>query len=332
MSLDVSVIVPIFNTEKYLDRCINSLLKQQHKSMEIILVNDGSTDNSPQLCDEYASLYSNIKVFHKPNGGLSSARNAGLREARGKYVSFIDSDDYITENMMGDMFSIAKNELAEIVVTGRIDVYGESESYSKAFNCNEEKKYSKEDAICCLLTRKEIDVSVCDKIFLRNLFNDVEFPEGESNEDLAVIFQLIDKCQKIVHTKTADYYYFHRENSISQSMDIKAINILMKNVRNVVNFINCKYNNHNSKALFFQGYWFMVAYHNVMKKVASTGQIKEKENEIIKEINRFIIPNYYKLIRFKYGDIIIKTQLFLCKYNLYLYIIKMIHKFTSKKK
>ena len=132
----ISVIVPVYNVEQYLERCVDSIINQTYKNLEIILVNDGSTDNSGQLCDELAKKDSRIRVIHKENGGVSEARNFGVKEISGEYVIFIDSDDYINKRMINVLYSQIKLEEADVSVCGVMNVY-ENNHIPQARNINE---------------------------------------------------------------------------------------------------------------------------------------------------------------------------------------------------
>ena len=166
----ISVIVPVYNVELYLKRCVDSILEQTYKNLEIILVDDGSTDNSGVICNTYAQVDNRIKVIHKKNGGLSDARNKGLDIANGKYVSFIDSDDWIEKSMYLDCISSLERYKANIIICRRYRAYDD-----KRKNIEEYKRYplnclmSTEDALSNFMTFSGFDMSFCDKIFERRL-------------------------------------------------------------------------------------------------------------------------------------------------------------------
>ena len=214
--MKLSVIVPVYNIKQYLERCIDSILEQTFVEYELILVDDGSTDGSGELCEDYKKIDNRIKVIHKKNGGLSSARNAGLKVANGDFISFIDGDDYIENRMYEVMVDAAERTKKDIVVCGRITHL--NDNWQKVdFNVSNEVIYSRKEAIKEILLMENIDVSACDKIFRRELFEKIRYPEGEINEDAAIIFELLKSANGIVQVGTPFYHYVYRGNSISKS-------------------------------------------------------------------------------------------------------------------
>lgn len=212
----LSVIVPIYNVEPYLDRCVQSIVEQTYKDLEIILVDDGSTDSSPKMCDIWAQKDNRIKVIHKKNGGLSSARNAGIDIAQGEVLSFIDSDDFIELDMYETMITAMQDYGKDIACCGRIvDLWGEREK--REFSISGPKVYSREEAMKEVLCLRDIDVSACDKVYKKKLFDDLRYPQGKISEDAAIIFQLLDKANGIIHVGRDFYHYIFRKSSISKS-------------------------------------------------------------------------------------------------------------------
>ena len=177
---DISVIVPVYNVEKYLEKCIDSILSQTFKNFEIILVDDGSTDSCGIICDEYERLDNRVKVIHKINGGLSSARNSGLEIASGEYVAFVDSDDWIDKNMYQELYNEAKKNNADIVQCKFIKAKDENVSiYNNEFN--EVEVIGNLDALCNLYNERCIETVVTwNKLYKRYLFNDIVFPQWKN--------------------------------------------------------------------------------------------------------------------------------------------------------
>ena len=214
--MKLTVIVPVYNVEKYLSKCIQSILGQSFKDFELILVDDGSTDNSGIICDQLAQTDTRIFVIHKSNGGLSSARNCGLSKASGEYISFIDSDDFIEDDMYITMLEAMERTGKDIAVCGRIThLWGKKEKTE--FTLNRELEFTREEAIREVLLLRNIDVSACDKIYRRNLFENIKYPEGKVSEDAAIIFELLGYANGVVHVGHSFYHYVYRKNSISKS-------------------------------------------------------------------------------------------------------------------
>jgi glycosyltransferase involved in cell wall biosynthesis len=206
----ISVIVPIYNVEIYLEKCLNSIINQTYKNLEIILIDDGSPDNCGKICDEYAKKDKRIKVIHKPNGGLSDARNTGLDIAKGEYIAFVDSDDYIAEEMCEELLDIAQKEEADIVVCGVYDVRKEGIT---VFDRN--LNVSDKDTILYQIFTDYYPSYSWNKFFKAHLFSEIRFPHIKF-EDLFIMPTLILAAQKISFTPKA-YYYYNRtnENSIT---------------------------------------------------------------------------------------------------------------------
>ena len=201
----VSVIVPVYNTENYIEKCLNSLVNQTLEDIEIIVINDGSTDDSENLIDKFIGKYPNkIKYYKKENGGLSDARNYGLNYVTGEYIGFIDSDDYIELSMYEKMYNLAQNEQADIV---ECDFTWEYPDKIKIDTGIEYK--DKED----LFTNSR--VMACNKIFKKDIIDDIKFPKGLRYEDVEFFYKLLPNVNKIAVLKEPLYYYIQRESSIS---------------------------------------------------------------------------------------------------------------------
>lgn len=209
----ISIIVPIYNVEKYLNKCIDSIISQTYKNIEIILVDDGSPDNCGKICDEYAKKDNRIKVIHKHNGGLSDARNAGTSVAKGKYLTYIDSDDFVTNDYCEFLYNNIKKTEADISICKHYIMF---EDGSK-INTGTGKKYlmNKEEAFMRLLYSDDLDVSAWGKLYKREVMENIFFPKDRLYEDSATTYKLIDKCKCIVFESKPKYIYAVRKNSIT---------------------------------------------------------------------------------------------------------------------
>lgn len=209
----VSIIIPVYNVEKYLNKSIQSAVEQTYKKIEIILVNDGSKDSSGEICDRWQRHDQRIKVIHKENGGLSSARNAALDLCKGDFVYFLDSDDYIEENTIEIMLQDAYDTGAQIVEAPFVHIYD-----NKIICRSNLKKMiimSTVDAIRYDLSGEGGAVSSCSKLFDARIFSEYRFAEGKLNEDHFAIVDLLSKAQIIAIEPKALYYYTHRKSSIT---------------------------------------------------------------------------------------------------------------------
>ena len=225
MGEKISVIVPVYNVEQYLERCVDSIINQTYTNLEIILVNDGSTDNSGKLCDELAKKDERIRVIHKENGGLSDARNRGIDEAESDLVGFIDSDDYIDSDMYEVLLKNLNDTDADLSMCALYDVYNNT---PEAQVTNKETwKLSSEQAIRMVMEAKILSVTAVNKLYRKSLFTDLKFEVGKIAEDAFIMIKLLDKCEKIVATNEKKYYYVHRENSITtQKFSTKFLNVI----------------------------------------------------------------------------------------------------------
>lgn len=240
MSELISVIVPIYGVEEYLKKCVNSIANQTYKNLEIILVDDGSPDKCPEICDDFAKRDSRIKVIHKKNGGLSDARNAGIDCANGEYFVFVDSDDWVENTMVEHLLAACKKYDVKLASCARYITDGNSIN-TVAFNGNEQA-YTAEEALNKILSGKAIDVAVWDKIYARRVFDDIRFPVGENNEDLAVFYKIIDIAGKIAHCGTIEYYYRNRPGSITKlEYSIESRKVIEKNLNAIEVLVDRKY-------------------------------------------------------------------------------------------
>lgn len=217
LSDKISIIVPIYRVENYIGKCIDSIIRQTYNNLEIILVNDGSPDNCGKICDEYAKLDNRIKVIHKENGGLSDARNVGIEAASGKYIAFVDGDDYIHPQMYELMYnSIIENDADISVCRYKSVKEEESEKYEQINNVEWVVLESDKDKFEYSLGPNTI---VCftvawNKLYKAEIFNDICYPYGKIHEDEFTTYKTIERAKKIVYTDNELYYYVQRDGSI----------------------------------------------------------------------------------------------------------------------
>ena len=210
----VSVIVPVYNVEKYLKKCLDSLVNQTLKDIEIIVVNDGSPDNSDKIIEKYAQKYKNIKAYTKENGGLSDARNYGLKKATGDYIAFVDSDDYVSKDMYKKMYEKAINGNFDMVVCDINYVYENSEEIKRAYS------NIKMDTTNIKKTMINIYPAAWNKIYKKKLFKTgIEFKKGVWFEDVEFIYRLLPHVKTIGVINEPYNYYMQREGSITSSID-----------------------------------------------------------------------------------------------------------------
>lgn len=215
----ITVIVPVYNTKEYLPRCVEGIMAQTYGNLEIILVDDGSTDGTGDLCDAYAGKDERIRVFHKANGGSSSARNYGLERATGEYVGFVDSDDYVEPDTYERMMRGIIETGISIAQIGRDEIDEDGNRLPDV--CvppSEEKIYSKEEFMKELLLHKG-DCSFCTKLLRRDLFQNNRFPEGRLNEDFYLMIHLLTEVEGVLSLPERGYHVFYRMGSNSRKKD-----------------------------------------------------------------------------------------------------------------
>lgn len=294
----ISVVVPVYKVEEYLSTCIESIIRQTYKSLEIILVDDGSPDNCGKICDEYAIKDKRIRVFHKQNGGLSDARNFGISVATGKYIAFIDSDDFISD----DFFEVLLREVeANDCDIAECGVFKFSNEQSLCLESSEDtNKVMTSDAWLVETRMKDfISVIACNKIYKRTLFHDIQYPVGRKFEDEATTYKLVYRAKKIARTTKKMYFYRQREGSITQStLTEKALNDKTLAFRERISFFKEKQEDRYES--FTKAKYCILLISAIKETFIKNDINKQKEIyadvfEIYKDIIKKKIPIKYKL-------------------------------------
>lgn len=209
----ISIIIPVYNVEQYLEACIESVIKQSYSNIEIILIDDGSTDSSGAMCDALKLKDSRIRVLHKKNGGLSDARNFGIENAEGDFMVFVDSDDIVSDNFVEYLYALVKDTETDIGICDPIHCYpGENTDFVKETN---RSIFKSEDAIAEMLYQKSFLVAAWGKIYKRKFFQNIRFPFGMLFEDSAIMYKVFEQAESIVYGDAKLYGYMHREGSIT---------------------------------------------------------------------------------------------------------------------
>ena len=211
--MKLSIIIPVYNIIKYLDRCIRSIVSQSFDDFEILLIDDGSTDDSGGFCEDWKGLDKRICVFHKPNGGVSSARNLGLEKAEGEFITFVDGDDYILPGMYERLMTLQVEHDADIAICGFANEQKDG-SFVPNYSCNEVKILSQQEQVSCLLSNTYYTCSCCDKLFRRELVNNLRFDEKITHyEDLLFCYEAMKHSKKAVFIAEAFYRYCTNDSS-----------------------------------------------------------------------------------------------------------------------
>ena len=217
----ISIIIPVYNVEKYLEECVESVVKQTYKNLEIILVDDGSTDNSGKICDNYAVKDKRIKVIHKENGGQSDARNAGLDICTGDFIGFIDSDDYVEADMFETLIKNIYENDADIVSCRWFTEYVNNKIKD---GIGQRYILNNDDIIIRGFGENLLSCGVWDKLFKKDVFESMRFPKGKIFEDTYINIKIFLNVSKVVIIPDALYHYRQRKSSVSHDVDYKQLN------------------------------------------------------------------------------------------------------------
>lgn len=324
MEEKITIIVPVYNVEKYIKKCIQSIINQTYPNIEVILVNDGSTDNSGKICEEFAKQDKRIIVINKQNGGLSDARNKGIEIATGKYIGFVDSDDCIKENMFEILYNNLKQTNADISVCSFVKVNEQGELIDKKSQIDKKEilEYNKQQAMGQLVSEK-IGSYAWNKLYKKEIFNNIIFPLGRKMEDLAIMYLLFEKANKIVVTNETGYYYLQRKNSILGNVNLKLITDLQYFVNQRYHYILTNYPELKDKCIINRLENIHIYHRNLCeikeKKAFSAKEFIEeykfyKEN--LKCFRKKVFENKSRVFKIEYMLLYVNRNLFKYYYGL----------------
>jgi glycosyltransferase involved in cell wall biosynthesis len=290
MKPEISIIVPVYNVEDYLEDCLNSILVQSFQNFEVILVNDGSTDRSGSICDDYAKKDDRIKVVHQEYQGVSSARNVGIANAEGEFIGFVDSDDRIDIHMYKTLYELCKETGSHISICklGReIDgklINEESQEFIKEMD--------KEDGLRELFRGILFRFSLCNKLFKKSCFKDIVFPEGRIHEDLATTYKLFAAAEKSIYMNYIGYIYVKRQNSILTSkFNEKRLDAFVAWCE-IISFITNKYHQLLPVVFSAYGFWSVDNIFYVLNQVEQ----KADRKKYLRKIQKYLRLYYKHLI------------------------------------
>ncbi len=296
----ISVIIPAYNVLPYLERCVKSVVCQTYKDLEIILVNDGSTDGTGSLCERLAETDSRIKVVHKENGGLSDARNAGIDVAEGEFYSFIDGDDYIEPDTYEAMIAQMQDAGVSIVEGGMAST--DEQGNTTIHMCPERRKLSKEEAFINLFgTEKYIMESSCDKLFRSALFEHIRYKKGIINEDMELLPRVLDLCDSVVLLNKVIYHYIKRPGALTTSGYSLKRHEAIRIERDIYLMCKEKYPKLRPHASFYELKSLFVMLDNLWKCDNRKKFRKQEFGLRCRILSVFIRCNRWKEIRKQYG-------------------------------
>lgn len=302
----ISVIVPIYNVEEYLRECLDSLINQTYANLELILVNDGSKDNSYEIAKGYVLKDERIKLYTKENGGLSDARNFGLERATGKYIGFIDSDDKAFPNQFERLYQLIKENDSDMSMCSYLRSNEELSDNKIKINTYEI------DEIYDDIILDNINAHVWDKLYKREFFDEIKFPKGLHFEDLAIFYKMAFNMKRITISNEQLYWYrVDRDDSITQNKDNSLFNsiCIAQISREKTDFAYKKNLNVKDQVLKMSAKYNTDTYRNIKKQY--------KFNEELEVIKSYLIKYYKDIMSNKHIDIIKKTFTFLIKHGLY---------------
>lgn len=305
----ISVIVPIYNVEKYLARCVDSIVNQTYKNLEIILVDDGSPDLCPQMCDDYAEKESRIKVVHKKNGGLSDARNAGMAVATGEYISFIDSDDYVSDDFFGCLLDVMNKENSDIAECSVVKLY-EDNRFDEFSDDLSVKTYDTQDAMSALIAENPFHQHVWNKLYKTELVKDIPYAVGKLNEDEFWTYRVFGRANKVARLNKTMYYYFQRSSSImGVGYNIRRLDAL-EGKANRQKYIENNFPELSTQAKIDLYGSCMFAYQSVLKFMS--GADKKKALELIRKYRKMYNLSFDEI---KLADRSARKYFYLAKCN-----------------
>lgn len=286
----ISIIVPVYNVEQYIERCLESIINQTYKNIEIILVDDGSTDKSGIICEKYANRDQRIKVIHQENNGLSSARNKGLDIASGKYIGFVDSDDWISKDMYYILLTIALKYNADIVECGYQKIY-DDRNYPKnnSIKISEDKIFIMDNIEALYEEMKwgKFTSIACNKLYKKNLFSEYRYPVGKTHEDEYLTYQLLYSSTILVSINEIKLYYYlqKRQGAITSRFTEKNLDIYDAYEEKTLFFYNnirIMYENMLNNFLWLIFYLiYQCEIHNIRCEKINKIYTKTKENKKI---------------------------------------------------
>ncbi|MDB7979350.1 glycosyltransferase family 2 protein [Faecalicoccus pleomorphus] len=309
--MKLSIIVPVYQVEAHIDECITSILDQTFRDFELILVDDGSLDRCPAICDAYAQKDSRIRVIHQKNQGLSAARNTGLQAARGDYIGFVDSDDFIEASMYEKLLDNLEREKADISVCGRYKVWGDKKIQEQKSNVYKVMDSAQALALMNTNVLGYFDVAAWDKIYKRSCFKGIEFPEGKLCEDWFVMYKLFFNARRIVYDSIPLYNYRQRTGSITHGKKVNTMSLEAS--LEVLNFVRTQQPQYVREAQFA----YVFAGIGVIDNYIEQSSIDRKSiDAVYKKIRPYLQTTYrYPGLKGKR-----KVQLFMVKKAMPLYI------------
>lgn len=312
----ISVIVPVYNVEQYLPKCVDSLLAQTYRNLEIILVDDGTRDASDAICDAYAEKDPRVKVIHKENGGLSSARNAGIDIAKGEYLGFVDSDDWIEPETYETLLSVAQKYDVKMVCGGRYNVNDATGERTVGLCPEKEEVIPAEELLRRIFLWDNVDSAAWDKLYHRSLFREIRYPLGKIVEDVPTTYRIALDAGKIAMCDKPFYNYLYRANSITTSRISEKTFHFAEHTKKMYPFICENYPQLRNQARYFRVRSLIHSIERVEQaEAADRERFSQKNQEEQKELRKhtlFLLTTPYFGNREKIRTLLLAFGLYGC--------------------
>ena len=285
----ISVIIAVYNIEKYLQRCMNSVLEQSFQDQEIILVDDGSTDNCSAICDRYSEIDSRVKVIHQHNQGLSAARNAGTQIATGEWITYVDGDDYVHPLFLERLYSCAVKTNADVIICCSKRIKNEDIATFSSLPRLRKKSFNGETALKTMLYQKKFDVSAWGKLYHRSEGITPLFPHGRVYEDIVPVTQIVANAKQVCWINSPLYYYFQRPNSIMRTAN-------EKNIKDEIEMTNKMYEMVRQNYFFAEPAALSKLFSNYCQVLRSYASCPNPNQQIKAQVVHTLQKNAFKIL------------------------------------
>ena len=291
MGKKLSIIVPVYNVEKFLDECIQSIINQSFADFEIILIDDGSQDRSSQICDNYGRIDNRVSVIHKSNGGLADARNCGLRQAKGKYVAFVDSDDILPKDSLSQLINEIETSDADIVL-GKMQRFIEGGPIRPYSQLSEKREMTNYETLKMILNGSQMNISLCGGIYKRSVWEGLEMPLGYICEDWYITPHLYFKAKKVVFLPIDSYMYRDNPISIMGLLQKKCNSQVIEVAKHVIEVIRGE-----NEELYYQTLWSNVKRVWKYVGIVYKGGRNKQEKDFLEKVRFFIKSYFFDLLK-----------------------------------
>lgn len=315
----ISIIIPVYNVENYLDRCLDSVINQTYKYIDVVVIDDGSTDRSGQIADSYAANHEYIRVFHKRNEGIGATRNLGIELAKGDYILFVDSDDYIDSKMVEIMYGTTLKYHADLVCCNKYRVHEKNNHGMQTVEgLDKVKVFNKKEALGVFLLTNYVDVVFWNKLIKKELFNGVRCP-NHIYEDVSSVYKLLLNSEVIVCINDSLYFYCQRESSITDEGYNEKMKFLRRAVDDNYDNIVRIYPDLKQQLMLAKIHWYMVIYDKIILNCSRNKLLKRELKSLIWENLTYInkTPLLSRGKRYQYDLFLFSEKIYRIVYRVF---------------